>query len=304
MNFFRFILNTLTTALSFSRLHAYNRELVAGNTKNRIWLFLGNVFVTSVALAPLMLVFPTFAWGSAWYALIALSAVIHYTASIAHHNAIAINQKNTITSLLYDLHKNEYLMQIALFLSQHFANFLALTYFGGLIACMIWGSSLYAYLSLATLSMEYLNQNNYLPKLGKSIYFYTMLLLVLVSFFGVSSPLAVGISVGMVLWTVTDYLRCFVYNVDSPTVQFTMNDKKYAITITPIDENDVQTEHKLNELIQDHIKYTREYTQPRVTFDHFYASHRIVNRLLKNTPVGNFQYSCRVKQNRFALLNT
>ncbi len=55
MELFAFILTALQTTFLSSQVYAYNRELVDGNTTNRIWLFVTDITLSNFAFAPLIM---------------------------------------------------------------------------------------------------------------------------------------------------------------------------------------------------------------------------------------------------------
>lgn len=111
------ILSALSQSFIISQTYSYNKEIIDGGTKNKIWLFLTTLPLISFAIAPIMMLFPSLILSLGSYAFMAVAAGIMYVASIAHANQMAINQNehHNIQTLPYRLHENKYLMSAALF---------------------------------------------------------------------------------------------------------------------------------------------------------------------------------------------
>lgn len=283
------ILSALSQSFIFSQLFSYNQEIVDGGTQNRIWSFMSTLGLLSFAFSPLSQLFPATNLSFYTYSIMAVSGLVQYVASIAHANQMAINQneREKIQTLPYDLHNNQSLMQLALFLSRHFGTACLAIYMTSIIGCAFFGAPLYAYTSLALYSVEILNKNGYLPSFLRTPYLYANILILIVSIFGVTSWLSVGLSAGMIGFTVYDYIRCHFYGADSPTAQFPMADASKKLTVEPIEEQDSEAEEKLNFVIQKHIR-CKDQVGIHVTFNHFYQSYHIMDKILSNAPEVNY----------------
>ena len=219
------------------------------------------------------------------YAIMGVAGLVQYVASIFHANQIAINQEkfDKIQSLPFDLHKNALLKSITLFLSRHMAKGLQAIYLGSLVGCIFLGAPLYAYTSLALLSINFLNQRGYLPSFLRTPYLYLNIMMLWTSVFGVSSWISASLSVAMIGYTVYDYVRHYLWGESSPTAQYLMADPTKKLTLQPISDDLPDATERLNFIVQTQIRHKRNLGL-HVTFNHFYKSHQIMEKILDGTP--------------------
>jgi len=284
------IVNAMSQAFSVSQLSAYNQEIVDGGTKNRIWSFLTTYSLANLTLLPLMLLFPAIDFGLALLGSAFVLGGIFYAASIAQENQMRINQGEfeKIKTLPWGLHKHEYLMKSASFLTLHLATFLLLLYGSSLVACIFLGAPLYAYVSLGMYAIDQLNQEGYLPNVLKAPYLYLGVAVTLLATCGVTSVLGLTLSLGLIAFTAVDYIRCYVWGEDSPTAQFPMTDLSQQIKVPSVEQEDAEATQQFEALLQTHQTHRGD-ADIHVTFDHFYASHQIVNKLLASAPAIDYK---------------
>jgi hypothetical protein len=284
------IISAISQSFIFSQTLAYNQEIVDGGTNNRIWSFMSNILLVQFAFFPIMQLLPFADLSIYQYPFMALAGLIQYIASIAHQNQMAINENklDKIQELPFHLEQNHYLMNAALFFSKYFAQALQLFYMISLVLCLSLGAPVYAYTSLALLSMQLLNQRGYLPEFIQTAYLYVNLICILLSVFGITSMLGASLSIGMVAFTIGDYISCHLFGETSPTAQFPMTDPNKKLTIHRIDEDNANAEQQVRSLLDKHIKHRKD-LGIHVTFDHFYQSHEILNRILSRSSPVNYQ---------------
>jgi|GEM_PF-1264761 len=277
-------------ALVVTELTAYNKEIVDGGTKNRIWSFLSVAVIISFAFSPLTQLFPGVDFSVYRYASLAASGLIYYVASVAHQNQIYINENepDKVKRLPLGLHKSKFLMKSALFLSRYLAYVFIVGYFVLLAGCIAQGAFFYGFSALAMCAVNTLYQKGYFPMFLRNPYIYLNLALCLTTVFGVTTPLGIGLSSALIAFTVYDYVRCYWTGKNSPTAQFPIADPNKKLTVPPIEKNDPVAREKLSRMIHRHLQYSRG-SGLQVTFDHFYQSHRIMDRLLKDLAQVNYE---------------
>lgn len=289
MNFelFELILSAISQAFIISQANAYNKEIIDGGTKNRIWSFLSIAVLIPYSLSPLGKLFPASDFSIFSYGAMAFSAGLYYVASVAHQNQIYINQgePDRIERLPYDLHENEYLTQAALWLSAYMAPLLLTLYVSTLVSCIFLGAPMYAYVSLAMYAVNLLNQHDYIPEYLKPPFMYFNIMVSILTVFGISNWLNASITLFMLGVTVFDYIRCNWLNIDSPTLQFPMANHTHQLMLSP--EDDLNPSTALNKQITQHIDYKTR-SDLHVSFDHFYRSHQVTARILEEIPQVDF----------------
>ena len=284
------ILNASAQAFSISHTAAYNQEIVDGGTKNRIWSFINTYTLAIVSLLPLVLLFPAIDFGLVIFGSAVVLGAVFYAASIAQENQMMINlgELDKIQTFPWDLHENQWLMNSALFLSLHLQTFFLWFYGLSLVACVFLGNPLYAYVSFGMYALDQLNQHGYIPDALKTPYMYLGVAITLLAICGVTSVLGLTLSVGLLSFTAIDYIRCKIWGVDSPTGQFPMTDLSQQVKVPSFEADDMEAMHVFNTLLQTRQE-DRHDVELQVTFDHFYASHHIVNRLLEGAPAINYE---------------
>lgn len=285
MELLQLILSAIAQAFTVSQISALNREIVDGGTKNRVWSFLTSVILIPISFAPIALLFPTFQFGIITYPLMAFSGLINYVASIAHQNQIYIHagEPDKIIKLRLGLQNNRYLMKAALFLSRNLYFMLTSFFIATLVICIFLGAPVYAYLSLAMYAANLLNQHGYMPAFLRNPYLYLNIAICIFAVFGVTSWLAIGLSTALVAFTVYDYIHCYLWKKESPTAQFPMADPTKILTLPEIAENDPVAIVTLKTCLNAYRKST-ERRGIHVTFNHFYQSHQIIERVLSDVP--------------------
>tara|TARA_R110002126_G_scaffold187410_1_gene336028 strand:+ start:20837 stop:22729 length:1893 start_codon:yes stop_codon:yes gene_type:complete len=284
------ILNASSQAFSISHAAAYNQEIVDGGTKNRIWSFINTYALANISLFPLMLLFPAIDFGLVLLGSGLVLGAFFYTASIAQKNQMLVNlgELNKIQTLPWDLHEHQLLMKSSLFLSLHLQTFFLLFYGLSLVACVFLGNPLYAFVSFGMYALDQLNQHGYMPNFLKTPYMYLGVAITLLAVCGVTSVLGVGLSLGLLSFTAIDYIRCKIWGVDSPTAQFPMTDLSQQVKVPSFEANDAEATQVFNTLLKTR-QQQRYDVQLQVTFDHFYASHHIMNRLLEGAPTVKYE---------------
>ena len=284
------IISAISQSFVFSQLYTYNQEIVDGGTENRIWSFISIVTLTSFTFNPFIELGMTGYLSLGTYAIMAVAGLVQYVASVFHSNQIAINQEklDKIQKLPYDLHKNARLKSVTLFLSCHMAKGLQVIYLGSLVGCIFLGAPLYAYTSLALLSVNFLNQQGYLPSFLRTPYLYLNMMILLASIFGVSSWISVSLSVAMIGYTVFDYVRHYLLGAGSPTAQYLIADPTKKPTIEPISDDAPDATAQLNFMVQKQIE-NKANLGLHVTFNHFYEGRRIMEKILDGSPKVNYE---------------
>lgn len=283
------IISAISQSFVFSQLYTYNQEIVDGGTENRIWSFISIVTLTSFTFNPFIKLGMTGYMSLGTYTIIAFAGLVQYVASVFHSNQIAINQEklDKIQKLPYDLHKNARLKSVTLFLSSHMAKGLQVIYLGSLVGCIFLGAPLYAYTSLALLGVNFLNQQGYLPSFLRTPYLYLNIMILWASIFGVSSWVSVGFSMAMIGYTVFDYVRHYLLGAGSPTAQYLIADPTKKLTIEPIPDDAPDAKERLNFMVQKQIE-NKANLGLHVTFNHFYESRCIMEKILDGSPKVNY----------------
>jgi hypothetical protein len=284
------VFSSISDAFIVSQLFAYTQEIVNGGTKNHIWSFISAASLTDFAFSPLVYLFPKMVlWPYTW-SFIALTGLVQYLASVAHSNQMAMNENepDKIEKLPYDLHENQYLMQSCLFLSKYMSHALLAFYFASLAACVFYGAPIYAYVSFAMYFVNLLNQHGYLPEFLKEPYLYLLTIISLLSVFGFASWFGIGLSLLLIGYTVFDYISCYLYGTQSPTAQFPMADSSKIFELATIYEDSPKAKDELNSIIDNHIASSED-LNTHVTFDHFYQSNNITNKILAKAPKIDYQ---------------
>jgi hypothetical protein len=270
------VVNVGADAHSVSQYLAYTQETVDSGVKNKLWSFRAIHWLTNLTLFPLLGLFPVLNVWLIYIGTALLLGTIFYLASIAHRNQIAENldEHETIISLPWELHKNTYLMKSALFLSENLVYPLLVLYGVSLGACVFWGSPWYACIAVAMFALDQLYQREYLPEFLDMPYLCLSVAMILLVIFGVTSYIALGLSLAMVAFTVIDYIQC------SPTVQFPKSQ------VLEVDATEVA---QPLEAVLGSYQAARVNLELHVTFDHFYESYQLVDNILKDVPSVNYQ---------------
>ena len=289
MELFQLILSAISGAFAVSHLSAFSQEIVDGGTKNRVWSFLSSVILISSCFGPIALIFPAVDFRLITYPLMALSGLINYVAYVAHQNQIYLhaNETEKLIKLPFKLHKNLFLMKTALFLSRNLYFIMTCFFIATLISCPFLGASLYGALSLGMYGLNLLYQQGYFPSFLRTPYLYLNILTCLFAVFGVLSWVAIGLSTGLVAFTIYDYIRCHLWNKDSPTAQFPMADPTKKLTLPKIANDDPEASAQLAAYLKQYIVST-ERSELHVTFNHFYQSYEIVQNILADAPEANY----------------
>lgn len=330
------ILSAVSEAFIVTQAIAYNKEVVDGGTKNKIWSFLSFIVTIPWLLSPLARIFPAVNFGLYQWLIMGLSGGICYVASVAHHNQICRNQDDLdkITKLPYDLHENKYIMDSALFLSRYLVQIFTPIYIISLVGCIFLGAPTYAYISLTMYTLNLLYQHDYFPSILKGPYRYLNVLAVSSATLGLTSWLNIAFFASGVAFTIFDYVICHMRQEVSPTSQFPMANSKNKLTVMPINNDTPEGSKALLSLLNKHrnyksasslegeklrfgiqgdwifyvfsrvsgypiktIKYafkglffheTIKLEGVHVTFNHFYESYRIVEKILADTPALNY----------------
>ena len=284
------MVNASAEAFSLSYLSANSREVIDGGTKNRIWSFPPIYSLANLALLPFITLFPVIPFELVLLGTAVVVGSIFYIASVAHENKITEGQKTKdekkpkeIKTLPWGLHDNQYVTGAALFLSRYLAYPLLAFYGLSLVACIFLGSPLYACISLGMYALAQLYQHGYIPDFLETPYLYLNITMALFAVCGVTSVLGIALSVSLVAFTVVDYIRCYVWGEDSPTVQFPMTDASKRMKVPSVEQNNAEATKQFESLVQMHQMH-RDDAELHVTFDHFYASYQIVNKLLEGAP--------------------
>lgn len=329
-------LSAVSNAFLFSQTSAYNKEVVDGGTKNKIWSFVYFIAGTPWVLSPMAVIFPNVSFELYQWLIVGLSGGIFYAASIAHHNQICINQNELekISKLPFDLHENQYLMRAVLFLSHHLGKVLIPFYVLSLVGCVFLGAPIYGYISLSAYTLNLLYQNDYFPSFLAAPFRYLNVLAVSSASLGATSWSNIALFISGIGFTIFDYVICHLRNEVSPTSQFPMADPKNKLTVMTFKKDTPEGSKTLSSLINKHkiYKSTRslEGEQVRfgfpfdwifktysrwkgtslkeiasfakhvlfhetiapngshVTFNHFYESYQIVEKILVKAPPVNY----------------
>ena len=277
MNVFKLpqlIVNASADAYSVSQYLSYIQETNDGETTNRIWSFFPIYSLTNLAFLPLTVLFPVI---NIWFVLLGsalLLGSIFYLASMAQGNQIAKNagELDKIKTLPWGLHENIYLTKTALFLSENLAYPLLAFYAASLVACLFLGAEVYACASFAMYALDQMYQQGWIPEFLETPYLSVSVILVLLVVFGITNPLGIGLSLGMILFTAIDYVRLKVWGESSPAVQFSMSHTSQPIDLAHDEDVKLQLET---------YKKHRNDTGIHVTFDHFNKSYQYVNKLFE-----------------------
>lgn len=331
------VLSAISDAFIVSQTQAYHKEIVDGGTKNKIWSFTTALLLTPAVLAPLAQLWPDMYLGLYQCVFSAFSAGVYYIASVAHQNQIYINQGelDKIQPLPFNAHNNKFLMDSTLFLSRNMTKFLIPFYVASLVSCIFFGAPVYGYISLVMYAVNFLNQYGYFPEFLKTPYLYLNILVTTSATFGLTSWLNLALFLAGVTYVIVDYIRCYLYQADSPTAQFAMADPEKAFTVLSIANDDSNAEEQLSSLINKHRTYKSTCaTKPaqlrfgfpwesflyaisrmsghnleevykmaqeflfhekitpdgvHVTFNHFYESHQLVEKILADAPLINYE---------------
>ena len=325
------VLSAISGAFIVSQTQAYHTEIVDGGTKNKIWSFTTALALTPAVLAPLAQLWPDMHLGLYQCVFTAFSAGVYYIASVAHQNQIYINQGelDKIQALPFHAHNNKFLMDSTLFLSRNMNKFLIPFYVASLVSCIFFGAPVYGYISLIMYGVNLLNQYGYFPAILKTPYLYLNVLVMTSATFGLTSWLNLAFFLAGVTYVIVDYIRCHLYQADSPTAQFPMADPEKKFTVLSMANNDANAEEQLSSLINKHRTYKslcatkpaqlrfgfpwesflyafsrmsghnlekvynhaqhvlfHEKITPgvHVTFNHFYDSHQLVEKILADAP--------------------
>lgn len=277
------VVNVGADASSVSQHVAYTQETVDSGAKNKLWSFRAIHWMTNLALFPLLVLFPALYAGLFYIGTALLLGAIFYLASIAHRNQISENsaEPETIISLPWGLHKNTYLMKTALFLSENLVYPLQLLYGVSLVACVFLGSPWYACIAVVMFVLDQLYQREYLPEFLDMPYLCLSVTMVLLVIFGVTSYIALGLSLAMVAFTVVDYIQCYNTGETSPTVQFPKSQ------VFDVDASDEATQPL--ETVLASYQTARVNLELHVTFDHFYESYQLVDNILTDVPLVDYK---------------
>lgn len=251
------VLSAISDAFIVSQTQAYHTEIVDGGTKNKIWSFTTALALTPAVLEPLAQLWPDMYLGLYQCGFTAFSAGVYYIASVAHQNQIYINQGelDKIQALPFHAHNNKFLMDSTLFLSRNMNKFLIPFYVASLVSCIFFGAPVYGYISLIMYGVNLLNQYGYFPAILKTPYLYLNVLVMTSATFGLTSWLNMAFFLAGVTYVIVDYIRCHLYQADSPTAQFPMADPEKKFTVLAIANNDANAEEQLSSLINKHRTY-------------------------------------------------
>lgn len=266
----------------------YNREIIDGGTKNRIWTFATNNMLLTYSMWPLYELYPGASFSVPYWTAMAVNAGCCYLASIYHQNQIYINQgeHDKITKLPYDLHENKFLMGLANFLSLNLQYFFIALYTVSIAACFYYGMTLYAIGAIGGCFLQQLYQNGYMPEVLRLPFMYASMLGVFLATMSFNSTISLCLGLSFLGYTIYDHVSCYLWNTTSPTAQFPMASKEKEVKAA----KDVGTKASFDRDIKayrdkrypDYLYNDRP--TPIVTFDHFFDSFKIIQDLLKNVP--------------------
>ncbi|MDF1826932.1 MAG: hypothetical protein P1U39_01495 [Legionellaceae bacterium] len=276
------VINIGTDAHSVSQHVAYTQETVDSGTKNKLWSFRAIHWLANLSLFPLLGLFPALYVWLVYVGTALLLGAIFYLASVAHHNQIAENlaESNAIISLPWEFHKNTYFMRIARFLSDNLVYPLLALYGISLVACVFMGSPWYACIAVAMFALDQLYQREYLPDFLDMPYLCLSVTMLLLVVFGVTSYIALGLSLAMIAFTVIDHILYYKLGKISPTVQFPKSQ------VLEVDATEVA---QPLETVLKAYQTARADLELHVTIDHFSESFQLVDNILQNVPSVNYQ---------------
>jgi hypothetical protein len=282
-----------SSAYFVSNLNAYTREIADGGVANRIWSFVAQFMFLGFAFSPLKHFFPeqSLLLNAIYYPLAGILGGINYVATICHQNQFKRNQHREaeIQKLPFNLHNNKIFNKAILWLSKY-ARYGILAFYGiSVIAGFFLGSPLFLASAGCIFFIDQCRQQRWFPAFLQKSYLLLGLFLMSGQLFGFTSLLATGISLIFVAYSIWDYVQIHVKGRRSANSTFPTGTASHEFTL----QVPIEPTASCAERLQEDLAIARPRTI-RVTFNHFPAAIAISDRLLKNTPVVDFNQYCLI----------
>lgn len=297
---------------------SYEREIVDGGTRNKVWTFIVQMILLSTSVAPLWLIFPGVGLlGSAlYYSVLGFSGLVSYIASICHANQIKRNMgqheerealgwsaiegnangllkllshffaaQDKLVALPFNLHNNTSFVKVMMFINQNMLYGLGAIYLTAVVLAGIYLSPIYALAAAAMFAVDRCYQQGWFPKFLETPYFLVTTFLMIGYFSGFDSWFSIIITTASIAFTVYDYIQTHLRGVHSPTSLFPMASKEKELSLERVVGAQCDSKAALISRLSTFRVNARDL---KVTFNHFHASYELSERVFANAPQVDF----------------
>lgn len=320
---FSLIVMACSNAFMMSMFSSYEREIVDGGTRNKVWTFIVQMILLSVSVAPLWLIFPGIGFlGSAlYYSVLGLSGLVSYIASISHANqikrnmgqheerealdwsAIKWNFKGVLTllshffaaqdklvALPFNLHNNTPFVKVMMFVNQNLLYGFGAIYLTAVVLAGIYLSPIYALAAATMFAVNRCYQQGWFPKFLETPYFLVTTFLMIGYLSGFDSWFNIVTTAASIAFTVYDYIQTHLRGVHSPTSLFPMASKEKELSLERVVGPQCDNKAALVSTLGAFRVSARDLN---VTFNHFHASYELSERVFANAPQVDFSEYAR-----------